>query len=342
MAFRLAVTALAAVLVPALSPGTERADAAIVLGAPDAAAPPAGFACAACKAGSAMGFRQLALHGATVEAPEGGVLVSARAYAKRIAGSEAPRIAVLRPADGITATIVDSAPLPVSSRGGALHEVGDLHLAVEPGDSLGFLLRAGQVDLGARKRPTPDGAVVSFALPCGPCGVDGGTGTELLLSGTLEPDYDGDLLGDESQDPDGGGAFLDEAFGEPLDEAIYDDEQPRRARRGPLRLVRVTRGHAGGATLLLATPRAGRLTATATAPARRRRRSTPAGTARRTIALGRARAVRAGRVRLRLRPSRAGRRLLARRVRVRTRLVVGFDPARGRRQELTRALRLGR
>jgi hypothetical protein len=341
MAFRLVVPALAAVLVPALSLGTQRADAAIVLGSPDAAAPPAGFACAACKAGSATGFRQLALQGATVEAPEGGVLVSARAYAKRIAGSEAPRIAVLRPAGGITSTIVDSAPLSVSSKGGALHEVADLHLAVEPGDSLGFLFRAGQVDLGARKRPTPDGAVVSFALPCGPCGVDGGTGTELLLSGTLEPDYDGDLLGDESQDPDGGGAFLDEALGEPLDEAIYDDEQPRRARRGPLRLVRVTRGHAGGATLLLATPRAGRLTAAATAPARSRR-SARAGTARRTVALGRARATRAGRVRLRLRPSRAGRRLLARRGRLRTRLVVGFDPARGRRQELTRALRLGR
>jgi hypothetical protein len=340
MAFRLAVPALTAVLVPALSLGTQRADAATVLGSPDAAAPPAGFACAACKAGSAVGFRQLALQGATVEAPEGGVLVSARVYAKRIAGSEAPRIAVLRPADGITATIVDSAAVPVSSRGGALHEVADLHLAVEPGDSLGFLFRAGQVDLGARKRPTPDGAVVSFALPCGPCGVDGGTGTELLLSSTLEPDYDGDLLGDESQDPDGGGAFLDEALGEPLDEAVYDDEQPRRARRGPLRLVRVTRGNAGGATLLLATPRAGRLTAAATAPARRR--STRARTARRTIALGRARSTRAGRVRLRLRPSRAGRRLLARRGRLRTRLVVGFDPARGRRQELIRALRLGR
>jgi hypothetical protein len=348
MALRLAVPALAAVLVPALTLGTQRAEAAIVLGSPDAAAPPAGFACAACKAGSAMGFRQLALQGAAVEAPEGGVLVSARAYAKRIAGSEAPRIAVLRPAGGITATIVDSAPMPVSSRGGALHEVGDLHLAVEPGDSLGFLFRAGQVDLGARKRPTPDGAVVSFALPCGPCGVDGGTGTELLLSGTLEPDYDGDLLGDESQDPDGGGAFLDEALGEPLDEAIYDDEQPRRAKRRPLRLVRVTRGHAGGATLLLATPRAGRLTAAATArraapaPRRHRRASSRAGAARRTIALGRARSTRAGSVRLRLRPSRAGRRLLARRGRLRTRLVVAFRPARGRRQELTSTLVLGR
>jgi hypothetical protein len=341
MAFRLAVPALAAVLVTALSLGAQRADASIDLGSPDAAAPPTGFACAACKAGAAIGFRQLGLQGATVEAPEGGVLVSARAYAKRIAGSEAPRIAVLRPAEGIRATIADSAPLPVSSKSGALQEVADLHLAVEPGDSLGLLLRAGQVDLGVRKRPTPDGAVVSFALPCSPCGADGGTGSELLFSGTLEPDYDGDLLGDESQDPDGGGAFLDELLGEPLEDAVYPEEQSRRRRA--LRLMRVTQGRNGGATILLATPRAGRLTAAATAPVRPRRgRSARAATARRTIARGGARTAGPGRVWLRLRPSRAGRRLLARRGRLRTRLVVGFDPARGRRQELTRALTLGR
>jgi hypothetical protein len=358
MALRPAVTLLTAALVPALCLGAQRADASVVLGSPDPTAPPTAFACADCKAGAAVGFRQLGLQGAAVEAPEGGVLVSARAYAKRIAGSESPRIAVLRPADGITATIADSAPLPVSSKSGAVHEVVDLHLAMEPGDSLGLLLRAGQVDLGVRERPTPDGAVVSFALPCSPCGTDGGTGNELLFGGTVEPDYDGDLLGDETQDPDGGGALFDELLGEPLDETVYDELQPRQRRS--LRLVRVTPTRAGGAVLLLATPRAGRLTAAATARVPRRRRSSRRATVRRTatlpdrrrrssrsavrrtIALGRARAVGPGRVRLRLRPSRAGQRLLARRGRLRTRLVVAFDPARGRRRELDRVLTLGR
>jgi hypothetical protein len=356
MALRPAVTLLVAALVPAL--GAQRAEAAIELGSPDPAAAPTSFACAACKAGAAVGFRQLALQGATAEAPEGGVLVSARAYAKRISGSEQPRIAVLRPADGIGATIADSAPLPVSSRDGALHETAGLHLAMEPGDSLGLVLRAGQVELGVRKRPNPDGAVVSFTLPCGPCGADGGTGSELLFGGTLEPDNDGDLLGDETQDPDGGGVLLDEFLGEPLDEDVLAADEPRPRRR--LRLLRATAGRAGGATLVLAAPRAGSLAAAATARTRGRSRSRPAATRRRRIAQGRARSpgagpVRlrliaqgrarspgAGRVRLRLRPSTAGRRLLARRGRLRTRLVIAFRPDRGRRQALTRTLTLRR
>ncbi len=69
------------------------------------------------------------------------------------------------------------------------------------------MFRRGEVDLGVRDRPNPDGAVVGFG------GQNGGTGSELLLDGTIEPDFDADLLGDETQDPDGGGsAFEDEAF----------------------------------------------------------------------------------------------------------------------------------
>ena len=41
---------------------------------------------------------QFALRDAAVQAPEDGVLVAAGVHAKRIAGGEPPRIAVLRPA----------------------------------------------------------------------------------------------------------------------------------------------------------------------------------------------------------------------------------------------------
>ena len=39
--------------------------------------------------------------------------------------------------------------------------------------------------------------------------MDGGTGIELLLDAVVEPDVDADGLGDESQDPDGGGLGMD-------------------------------------------------------------------------------------------------------------------------------------
>jgi hypothetical protein len=38
---------------------------------------------------------------------------------------------------------------------------------------------------------------------------DGGTGTELLFGAAVEPDVDVDGIGDESQDPDGGGLGAD-------------------------------------------------------------------------------------------------------------------------------------
>ena len=101
-----------------------------------------------------------------------------------------------------------------------MHEVGDLHLPVEVGDSIGFLLPSGQVDLGLRTRPQPDGAVQWFMEPCGPCHMDGGTGRELLVEARVEPDEDEDLLGDESQDSDYG---LDDEQSEELEEDEYDD-----------------------------------------------------------------------------------------------------------------------
>ena len=111
-----------------------------------------------------------------------GVLVSARVNAKRLAGADEPRIAVLRPAgeDDISVTVAGFAPLPVVTAGASVHEAQDLHLRIEPGDSIGFLLPSGQVDLGLRTRRQPDGAVQWFTEPCSPCHMDGGTGREGL------------------------------------------------------------------------------------------------------------------------------------------------------------------
>ena len=74
----------------------------------------------------------------------------------------------------------------------------------------------------------------SFSLPCEPCGMDGGIGMELLFDALVEPDVDQDGLGDESQDPDGGGLGMDweddwfEDFeeGDELDEDFGDDASP--------------------------------------------------------------------------------------------------------------------
>ncbi len=206
MAIKHTTLAVAAALLLALALGVQRASAATLLGSVDPSASPDAFACAvyACPAGTSVGFRQLALHRSDVVVSEPGVLVSARVNAKRIAGAEQPRIAVLRPVDedDIGVTIAGFAPLPVVSSAAEVHEVADLHLPVEAGDSIGFLLPSGQVDLGLRTRRQPDGAVQWFTEPCGPCHMDGGTGRELLVEARIEPDEDEDLLGDESQDSD--------------------------------------------------------------------------------------------------------------------------------------------
>jgi hypothetical protein len=250
---------------------------------------------------------------------------------------------VLRPAadDGAGVTVVSSAPLPVSSPAGALHEVEDLHLPMQRGDSVGFLYRTGEVDLGVRARPRPDGAVQSFTQPCEPCGMDGGTGVELLLDAVLEADVDEDGLGDESQDPDGGGLgedweddwFDDYEEGDELDE---DFDDASRAARGRLRLLDADRLRGGSATLLLRVPRAGQVGASVTLPSSRRTGAGPFT----TILTGDMRASRAGRVRLRLDTTPRGARLLARRSRLRTKVVVYLLPRNRPLKVLMRSARL--
>ena len=335
--------ALAAALLPALIVGVPRADAATFVGSPDTSGPPAAFACAACPAGSGVGFRQFALRGADVEAPEDGVLVEASAFAKRISGSEPARVAVLRPADdGIGVDVVASAPLPVTSPAGAVEQVEGLRLPVRQGDSVGILFRAGEVDLGMRPRPKPDGAVQSFRMPCGPCGMDGGTGIELLLDAVIEPDVDADGLGDESQDPDGGGLGMDweddwfDDFdeGDELDEEFGSDE---RAARRKLRLLEVDRRPRGdGANLLLRVPRAGRLSAAITLPDDR---FTGAGPFL-TLLTGEMSVKRPGRVWLRMDSTTPGTRVLDRRRRVRTKVVVSLLPRERPLKVLMRSAKL--
>ena len=328
----------------ALLLGAPAAHGSTFMGSQDPSAKPDAFACATtCAPGTNTVFRQFALRGATLEAPEDGVLVSAEVNAKRIAGTAQPRIAVLRPdgEDGVGVTIAGSAPVTVSSPAGETVTVEDLHLEVRSGDSIGLVVPAGQVDLGVRARPRPDGAVQRFAPPCDPCGMDGGTGIELLFGAVVEPDVDEDGLGDETQDADGGGLGLDweddwfEDFeeGDELDEDEFDDDLPLRAR--PLRLLDVDRGRRG-ATALVRVPRAGRLSAAITLPASRRTGAGPFT----TILAGDKRVRRTGRVRLRLAATPAGTRALDKRGRLRTKVVVSLVPRRTNLTVLMRSARL--
>jgi hypothetical protein len=110
---RLRALAVTVAILLATFLGAARADAASQLGSPDTSALPDAFACAECPPGASVGLQQFALRGALTEAPEDGVLVSASVYAKRIAGAEQPRIAVLRPVEdgGAGVSVVASAPL---------------------------------------------------------------------------------------------------------------------------------------------------------------------------------------------------------------------------------------
>jgi hypothetical protein len=343
MAIRSPILALAAALAALLFLAAGRAHAASYLGSPDTTAERDGFVCAACPTGINLGYRQFALRQTDVEAPEDGVLVAASVDAKRIAGSEHPRIAVLRPeGDGVGVSVVASAPLPVSSREGALAEVENLDLRMRQGDSVGFLFRTGEVDLGMRMRPRPDGAIQSFMQPCGPCGMDGGTGVELLFDAVLEPDVDEDGLGDETQDPDGGGLgddweddwFEDFDEGDELDEDF--DARAGSAARRRLRLLDIDRRRGSGASVLLRVPRAGRLSAAITLP---KNRFTGAGPFL-TILTGDMRVKRAGRVRLRMDPTIPGARVLSRRRRLRTKAVVSLLPRERPLKVLMRSAKL--
>ena len=131
---------------------------------------------------------------------------------------------------------------------------------------------------------------------------------ELLLDALVEPDVDGDGLGDESQDPDGGGLGLDweddwfddfEA-GDELDEDFTQDPRPRHVRRQLRRLQGASR-LTGAATprCCSSVPKAGMVSATVTLPANRRTGAGPFT----TILTGDKRVRHAGRVRLRLDPT---------------------------------------
>jgi hypothetical protein len=335
MVFRRPLLALAAALLFALSLGAERATATTVLGSLDPRRAPDGFACELymCPTGTSVGFRQLALYGSKAAADEPGVVVSARVNARRLAGVEQPRIAVLRPAgedDDIGLTVAGFAPLPVVSAGATVHEVEGLHLRVESGDSIGFLLPGGQVDLGVRTRRQPDGSVQWFTEPCGPCGMDGGTGRELLLDARVEPDADEDLLGDESQDPDFGGgepsdAAADDELDDWFDELGADEEtEDQPERQGPgsapvrrLRLLDLARARNGDVFVQVRTPRAGLVGGIVTNSAGRWDLGPP-----RTLGVGEVKVKRIARVRLRVRLSPNGRRLDRRPGRQRARVVV--------------------
>jgi hypothetical protein len=339
---------LAAVCVAALTVGASRADAASFLGSQDTSATPEAFACGDCPAGLDVGFRQFALRQATVEAPEDGVITTASVNARRLAGVDAPQIAVLRPsdADGVQLTVVASAPIAIND---TVSHADDLHLPMRRGDSLGFLYRTGEVALGVRTRPRPDGAVQSFTLPCAPCGMDGGTGTELLLDAVLEPDVDQDLLGDETQDPDGGGLgagwtddwFRDYDSGDRLDNPTPDFGDSRndgssKKRKVPKDLRLLESDRRGTRTsLLISAPKAGMVSASVTLPGNAKTGAGPFT----TILTGAKRVKHAGLVRLRLSSTPAGVHVLARHKHVRTKVVVAYFPRHSTLSLLMRSAR---
>src|SRR4051794_10661801 len=310
---------LAAVLLAALTVGTGRADAATFLGSQDTSATPDAYACADCPAGIDVGFRQFALRLATVDAPEDGVITTANINARRIAGTQPPRIAVLRPDDGgVGLTAVASAPTPLT---GDVSHADDLPLPMRRGDSLGLIFHTGELALGVRNRPRPDGAIESFALPCAPCGMDGGTGIELLFDAVLEPDVDQDSLGDETQDPDGGGLgadwtddwFRDYDAGDRLDDDPTPDfgdsrDSQQGAGGGKKRKVpkdlRLLESDRKGlrTSLLISAPKAGMVSASVTLPGDAKTGAGPFT----TILTGGQRVRHAGLVRLRLTATPAG------------------------------------
>jgi hypothetical protein len=328
MTIRRPLIALAPLML-ALLAGTPRAEAATFLGSPDPAVQPTGFACTVftCPAGASVGFRQFALLGAETVAEDPGVLTSARVNAKRLRGADQPRIAVLRPADdsGIGVNIAGFAPIPVVSSASTVHEAANLHLAVEPGDSIGLLMPVGQVDLGVVTRQKPDGAVQWFTEPCGPCAMDAGTGNELLFDATVEPDEDQDGLGDESQDPDLG--LGDEEFeddeGDDWDDELDEDEDEEfsaRRQRGRIKLLGIDKAPDGDPLLKVRAPgRRGVLNATVTTSGGRWDKGIA-----RTIGIAKQVRAKRARVRLRLDLSRAGRRLLKKDGRQRAVVIVSY------------------
>ena len=102
-----------------------------------------------------------------------------------------------------------------------------------------------------------------------------------------------------------------------------------------LRLVDADRLRGGRGTLLLRVPRGGRVSASVTLPADRRTGAGPFT----TIHTGDMRVRRAGRVRLSLAPTPAGERVLAKRRRVRTKVVLAYFPRKASLELLMRSAR---
>jgi hypothetical protein len=298
--------------------------ASTVIGTPDPGVAPDGFLCDGGCGDAALGVRQLTLGGEPIVADEGGVITSAEAHAVRLGDGDDPRIAVVRNAPGGQMTVVDSAPLPVDATApGDVADASGLRLAVQPGDSIGFLFRPEEVDLGIRDYP--GAGFVRFPAQCAVCAATPGADQELLFNATVEPDADGDGLGDESEDPDGGAGEAGTATPDLTGDATD-------GRRAKVRVLRVRYLPKGGAILTLRVPEAGRLSAVATG-------RTPRGEPL-VVARGQARATGSGRVRLILRPSRAGHALLGRVPHVDARVRLSFRPESGRASRLTRELRL--
>ncbi len=101
-------------------------------------------------------------------------------------------------------------------------------------DVAGFIATSPSDDLKNFGAPALNPEPARTLNVCGPCGMDGGTGMELLFNAIIGPDIDADGLGDETQDPDGGGLgqnweedwFEDYGSGDQLDEFALVNSEP--------------------------------------------------------------------------------------------------------------------
>jgi hypothetical protein len=155
-------------------------------------------------------------------------------------------------------------------------------------------------------------------------------------------------MGDETQDPDGGGLgldwiddwFSDFGDGDELDADFGEDFETstgerRRSVPRTLGLLDVHRLRDGSATALLRVPRAGRVNVSVTLPANRRGEGPFT-----TILTGEMRIRRAGRVRVKLDSTVAGVRAMGKRKRMRTKVVVAYFPRRTTLELLMHSARL--
>jgi hypothetical protein len=135
-------------------------------------------------------------------APSAGVITSWSFHASPIPPSVL-KFKVARPSGGNLFTIIGESP-PKVPAGGVLNTYTDVQIPVQPGDVIGFYSEAADEAECFRSAEgfgfhSAGGDQPPASTPTGY--IPGGVSLQMSLSAVLEPDCDGDDLGDETQDP---------------------------------------------------------------------------------------------------------------------------------------------